>query len=266
MKHRGRPLPWQPLACEFAGTALLMLVGLSVVIFMFGTGSPAEAFLPDAGLRRLITGFLFGATGASIAVSPLGRISGAHVNPAVTWAFWMMGKFRGRAALGYVVAQLGGAIAGCLPLLFWGAIGRSVAFGATLPGAGYPAWFVLLGEAVTTFALIAGLSVFLGFRKLRPFTPALFPFLYAAMVYLEAPVSGTSTNPARSLGPAVVSGDWNGAWIYWVGPAAGTLAAVIACRYLAKRISVAKLYHFESDVHRLFHRIEPRGVATTSGW
>ena len=62
-------------------------------------------------------------------------------------------------------------------------------------------------------------------RRLRPFTPALFPVLYAVMVYLEAPVSGTSTNPARSLGPAIVSGSWHGWWISWAGPFVGTLAA-----------------------------------------
>jgi aquaporin Z len=74
------------------------------------------------------------------------------------------------------------------------------------------------------------------------------------MVWAEAPISGTSTNPARSLGPALVSGAWSGWWIYWVGPLLGTLVAIAACSFLAKRISVAKLYHFESDPHRVFFR------------
>ena len=118
------------------------------------------------------------------------------------------------------------------------------------------------GETITTFLLITGLCVFLGFRGLRPFTPALFPFLYAAMVYVEAPLSGTSTNPARSLGPAVLSGEWRGWWVYWVGPLAGTLAAVVACSFLAKRIAVAKLYHFDSDAHRVFHRVSSLAART----
>lgn len=103
--------------------------------------------------------------------------------------------------------------------------------------------------------MVALLCVFLGFHAIRPFTPGLFPPLYAIMVCLEAPISGTSTNPARSLGPSVISGQWNGWWIYWIGPVFGSLLACLACSYLAKRITVAKLYYFDSDQDRLFRRL-----------
>jgi aquaporin Z len=73
-------------------------------------------------------------------------------------------------------------------------------------------------------------------------------------VWAEAPISGTSTNPARSLGPSVVSGQWQGWWIYWIGPIVGMLLAVLACSFLAKEIEVAKLYHFDSGHDRLFRR------------
>ena len=245
-------LPWRMLVAELVGTALLVLVGLSLVILMFGTGSPFVRMVPDEGVRRLITGFLFGSTGALIALSPVGRVSGAHINPVVTLAFWLMRKMPVRDAAGFVLAQLVGAILGSVPLLVWGAMGRSVAFGATLPGEGYSTRIVLMGEVVTTAALIAGLCVFLGFRRLRPFTPGMFPFLYAFMVWAEAPISGTSTNPARSLGPSVVSGAWQGWWIYWVGPVLGTLVAVLAMSFLAHRIAVAKLYYFDGDSDRRF--------------
>ncbi len=247
-------IPWQAFLAELAGTAALLLVGLSIVIAMFGAGSPLARLVPDEAVRRLMTGFLFGGTGALIALSPIGKESGAHINPAATLAFCLMGKMRPGIALGYVAAQLLGAVLGVIPLLAWGAMGRSLAFGATLPGAGYSTAAVLLGEAVTTFTMIALLCVFLGFRPLRRFTPALFPFLYSVMVCIEAPISGTSTNPARSLGPAVISGQWTGWWIFWAGPLLGAFVAVVACSYLAKRISVAKIYHFDSDPHRVFHR------------
>jgi aquaporin Z len=241
------------LLAELIGTALLLAIGLSLVIVMFGQGSPMARLVPDEGIRRLITGFLFGTTGALIALSAIGKESGAHINPVVTLGFWLMRKLDTKIALGYVLAQLIGAGIGSLPLLLWGDLGRSVAFGATLPGTGYAVSTVLMGEAVTTFALIGGLCIALGFRQLRPFTPAMFPLLYALMVYLEAPLSGTSTNPARSLGPALISGQWQGWWIYWIGPLIGTLVAVVVFSFLAKRIEVAKLYHFESDRRRFFH-------------
>jgi aquaporin Z len=169
--------------------------------------------------------------------------------------FWLMHKLDARAAFGYVIAQLLGAAAGALPLLAWDSMGRSVSFGATLPGRDYSTAAVVMGEAVTTFGLIATLCIFLGIRHLRPYTPFVIPFLYAVMVPLEAHISGTSTNPARSFGPAIISGRWDGWWIYWVGPILGTLAAILVCTSLTKRIEVAKLYHFENDRRRLFHRM-----------
>ena len=240
---------------EFLGTAVLLLVGLSIVIFMFGDGSPAAAWIPNIKLRQFVTGGLFGSTGAAIALSWVGRESGAHINPAVTLAFWMARKIDARTALGYVAAQLAGGLAGSIPLLAWGAMGRSVTFGATIPGAGYSVFDAFLGEAITTFALVVLLCVFLGFRHLRRFTPAMIPILYAIMIPLEADISGTSTNPARSFGPAVVSGEWSAWWIYWAAPLAGTVAAMLVASLLARRIEVAKLYHFDSDRDRIFRRM-----------
>jgi aquaporin Z len=248
-------VPYRLFVSEAIGTAALLIGGLSAVIFMFGKGSPMPRLIPDEGMRRAITGFLFGSTGALIAISPVGKESGAHINPAVTLGFWLMGKLHGRVAVGYTLAQLIGACIGVWPLFLWGSLGRSVDFGATVPGGGYSAPAVLMGEAVTTFALVSGLCVFIGFRNLRPYTPALIPPLFSFMVWAEAPISGTSCNPARTLGPAIISGRWEGWWIYWVGPALGALAATLVCSALAKRIEVAKLYRFDSDHDGLFRRM-----------
>src|SRR3954465_9723886 len=209
---------WRLFFSEVIGTAILVFGGLSVVIAMFGDGSPVARFLPNETVRMAVPASLFGTIGATVAVSRIGKESGAHVNPAVTLGFWLMRKLDARAAFGYIIAQLLGAAAGALPLLAWDSMGRSVAFGATLPGKDYSTAAVLMGEAVTTFGLIATLCIFLGFRHLRPYTPFVIPFLYAVMVPLEAHISGTSTNPARSFGPALISGRWEGWWIYWVAP------------------------------------------------
>jgi aquaporin Z len=246
---------WRLFFSELIGTAILVFGGLSVVIAMFGDGSPMARSLPNEAVRTAVTAFLFGTIGSAVALSPIGKESGAHINPAVTLGFWLMRKLDARAAFGYVIAQLLGAVVGAFPLLAWDSMGRSVAFGASLPGKDYSSAVVLMGEAVTTFGLIATLCIFLGLRQLRPYTPFAIPFLYAVMVPLEAHISGTSTNPARTFGPALISGRWDGWWIYWVGPIFGTLAAILVCSSMAKRIEVAKIYHFENDRRRLFHRM-----------
>jgi aquaporin Z len=119
-ESNGRHIPWALFLSELIGTALLVRVGLSLVILMFGAGSPVARVIPSEGLRRLVTGFLFGTTGACIALSPVGKVSGAHINPAVTLAFRLMGKLDVPTTLGYVAAQLAGAVVGSLPLLVWG--------------------------------------------------------------------------------------------------------------------------------------------------
>ena len=246
---------WKPVLAEFLGTALLVGVGVSIVIFDFGKGSPMAAWLPSEGARRLLTGFLFGCTGAAIAVSWVGKVSGAHINPVVSGAFWMLGKLRGRHALANVAAQCAGALVGALPLLAWGAMGRSVQFGSTIPGASYGDGWALAGELVTTVVLVVGLLVFVGHKRLRGFTPAIFPPMYAVMVFLEAPVSGTSTNPARSLGPMVMAGAWQGWWVYWVGPLVGMALGVALYKsvlFESFEVEVAKVYHFAEDPMGLF--------------
>jgi aquaporin Z len=239
---------------ELIGTGLLVLIGLSLVIFMFGSGTPMARIIPNEGMRSLITGFLFGTTGASIALSPVGKISGAHINPIVSMGFRIIGRLSLKMALTYIAAQLIGAAIGCLPLLLWGDMGKSVSFGATLPGTDYSTLQVLLGEVVTTFTMVALLAIFLAYRNIRRFTPAIFPPLYSIMVFLESPISGTSTNPARSFGPSLISGQWEGWWIYWLGPIIGTVIALVVFSYFTKRIQEAKLYHFDNDKDRLFRR------------
>jgi aquaporin Z len=204
---------------------LLVLVGLSIVIFINGEGSPVRIWLPGDGIRRAVTGFLFGTVGCLITISRVGKISGAHINPIVSIAFYIKCKMSFRHTLGFIIAQMAGSVAGGLPLLLWGRQGHTVSYGATVPGPGgiVPAF---IGETITSFLLIAGIFFFTGHPRLRRYTPYLMPFLYCIMVYAEGTISGTSTNPARSFGPAVASGIWTSYWLYWAAPVAGTLLAL----------------------------------------
>ena len=242
---------WAAYAAEFLGTGLLVFLGVSIVIYDFGPGSPMANALPSAFALRLVTGFLFGGVGALLALSPLGRISGAHLDPALSWAFWAVGSLSALDASLYTVAQLTGAsLAALLLPAAWGAFGRTVAFGATLPAAG--TGLALLGEVFATAALVGGILWFVGHPRLRRYTPALIPPLVALLVAFEAPWSGTSMNPARSLGPALISGSLGVFWIYLAGPALGAgLAAVAVAR--RDRVHVAKIAHHGHDPFWRFH-------------
>lgn len=246
--------PYQVIVSEFAGTAVLLAVGLSFVIIDFSGASVVTRWLPEAWLRRALTGLLFGATGGLLALSPVGRVSGAHINPVVTLAFWWRGALDARHVPAYLGAQVLGAIAGAVPLLLWGGVGALVDFGATDPGP-WGAWPAVGGEVATTFALVAGVFTFTGHRSLRAYTPLFLLVLYAVMVAVEAPLSGTSTNPARSLGPAVIAWHWPAFWVYLLGPLLGAGLGVLAFRHRLLRVfesEVAKLYHFELDLHGIF--------------
>jgi glycerol uptake facilitator-like aquaporin len=117
--------------------------------------------IPNEALRRLIAGFLFGGAGAIIALSTVGKVSGAHIKPIVTLGFYLVGKLDFQMALGHIVAQLLSGVLGALSLVAWGTMGRSVAFGATAPGPGYSIWGALLGEVITICDGCVAVIVFL---------------------------------------------------------------------------------------------------------
>ena len=156
---------------ECIGTALLLLLGLSCVIFMFGKNSFIAEIIPNVTVRKVMTSFIFGSIGASIAISTIGKISGAHINPAVSFVFYLFGKIELKTAGVYMLAQCVGAVIGTLPLLAWGNMGESVQFGATVPGEGFSMFAALLGEIITTCAMVTLLILFLGFRETRRYTP-----------------------------------------------------------------------------------------------
>jgi aquaporin Z len=169
---------------------------------------------------------MFGCVGCSIALSPVGKISGAHINPAVSIAFWLRGKMHSKAMIGYIVAQMTGASIGSIPLLLWGSQGKSIQYGITLPGAG-GVGAAFLSELLATSCLIAYLYIFIGQKKLRKYTPYGIPVLYGILNIFFAIPSGDSTNPARSFGPALISENFSYYWVYWAAPLSGVIIVTI---------------------------------------
>jgi aquaporin Z len=228
---------------EFAGTALLLVIGLSAVVFDFASGSPMLRWIPDQDVRRLLTGLVFAGGATAIVYSPLGRRSGGHINPAVTGAFLRLGKISPGSAAWYCSAQFAGALTGAaLVLLAWGDLAERVHVGATFPGRGGVV-VSLLAEAALTFLLVTLILFFVDRPRLQRFTPAAAGLLVAFLVFVEAPLSGTSLNPARSLGPAVIGGEYHGLWAYLVGPVAGALLAAWVYMRRHRAIPCGKLFH-----------------------
>lgn len=242
-----KQLHWPEYGAELLGTAFNIFVGLSAVVFNMGQGSPMEHLIPNQSIRLLMTGLLFAGSGSLVAISPLGKLSGAHINPSVSLAFWIQGKMHHHDIGGYIIAQFLGAIIGAALLVFvWGEYATSVNNGMTLPGTGYPLWYVFLAEVFITFVLVLSIFIFISSRKLMHWTPLMTWFLVATMVWLESSISGTSLNPARSFGPALVTWFWQEQWLYCIAPPLGAMAGVGAFRLLAmgeREILTGKLFH-----------------------
>jgi len=232
---------------EFVGTACLVFFGLSAVVFNFYAGSPMAHLIPNPTWRLLINGLCFAGSGSLVALSPLGRLSGGHINPSVSLAFWLGGKLRGRDLIGYVIAQMLGGMAGAwLLVLAWRNHAASVNNGMTLPGNGWALWFVFDCEVALTGLLVFLIFFFVSNQKLIRWTPLMNWLVVATMVWVEAPISGTSLNPARSFGPALLSGLWTAQWLYFIAPLLGGMLGLAAFRILTKRtrcLETGKLVH-----------------------
>jgi len=155
----------------------------------------------------------------------MGAVSGAHLNPAVSIAFALRGDFPWKRVPAYIVAQFLGAV--LATLLLWALIGKQGSAGLTLPGQGISTGTAMVWELVLSTGLVSViLGTASGAQQLGSIA-ALGVASYIALAGLwGSAVSGASMNPARSLGPALVKGDWTSWWAYLVGPIVGGIVAV----------------------------------------
>jgi aquaporin Z len=208
-------LEWRRLFSELLGTFLLVLVGAGGGVVNAAThgaiGRAAGVTAPGLVVLGVI---LF-----------MGTVSGAHLNPAVTLAFAARGDFPWRRVPGYIVTQLIAAAGACLVLkLLFGNIGQ---LGLTQPGSGFTDLQAMAVELLLTVGLVC---VILGTASSAQNVGPLSAIAVGGTIILaglwSSPVSGASMNPARSFGPALVTGDWNAYWVYLAGPLLGAGVAV----------------------------------------
>lgn len=202
---------------EYMGTFALVFAGTGAIIIDEASGGVVSHVGVALTFGLIVLAMIY----------TLGDISGAHLNPAVTIGFWFSRRLSGRQVLPYVVAQCLGALcaSGILRFLF----PHNSLLGATQP-AGSVLQTLVLEFLLTTILMFVILGVSTGARE-KGITAGI---VVGAVIGLEAmfagPISGASMNPARSLGPALVSGHIGALWIYLIATVAGSVAGVVACR------------------------------------
>jgi aquaporin Z len=206
---------------ELLGTFLFFAIGLTSV--------QAVGALTTAAPLLVVVPFAFG-FGLLAAIFAFGHISGGHFNPAVTIAMVVDGRTTPADAVGYIVAQLVGAIgAAVLVLLLWSQ--AAVAGTITAPGNGFTDISALILETVLTAGFI--LVILASTRHAASLAALAIPVTLVAIHFAAVPFTGASVNPARSIGPALIGGDLSKLWIYIVAPIVGGIVAALVYRAIS---------------------------------
>jgi aquaporin Z len=238
---------WAEWLSEWAGTAILLLGGISAICLDFGRDSPVAPIIASRSIRLLITGTLFAGSGSLVAISPLGRRSGAHLNPAVTIGFWLQRHVHPTDVVGYVTGQFAGALTGTgISFLLWRSVltNPPVNWARTVPGDGLSPLQAAGVEAVMVTCLLLTIFGFVSSPRTARWTPMAVWVVVAVLVWQGAPYTGTSLNPARSLAPDALSGLWTALWVYFAGPLGGAVAATgLWAGVRGRRTLTAKLFH-----------------------
>ena len=193
-------------------------IGTFALIF-FGPGA-AVVDAQTHALGHTGVAVVFGLT-VTVVIAALAPISGAHINPAATFALTLAGKFPRGRVVPYIAAQLVGAtLAAFLLLALFGMKGN---LGVTIPA----------GSVLQAFLLETVMTFFLFLVALRSGLPWAVGGIVALEAAMGGPITGASMNPARSFGPALASGIWTAHWLYWIAPLLGAALAVAASSFLS---------------------------------
>ena len=206
---------------EFLGTFLFMTIGYASVAAFGKAGVPGLLVVP----------FSF-SLGLLAAIFAFGHISGGHYNPAVTIAMVLDKRTTTMDAIGYIVAQVAGAlVAGLVVLVVAGQ--AAVAAGVTKPGQGISDIGALILEVILTAGFVV--VILASTKHATSLAPLAIPLTLLAIHFAAAPLSGASVNPARSIGSALVGADVGALWIYLVAPVVGAVVGWGVYRYAAEQ-------------------------------
>ncbi len=238
---------WPEYLMEAGALGLFMISACIFGVLLEHPMSPLHQSLEDPLIRRLIAGIAMGLTAIAIVYSPWGQRSGAHMNPAFTLSFLALGKIAPWDALFYVAFQFAGGLLGVVVSDFLIGIplkDSAVNYVVTTPGPAGPGT-AFAAEMLISGFLMATVLLVSNSRKLSRYTGFFVGALVAAYITIEAPLSGMSMNPARTLGSALPAWEWTAIWIYFTAPLAGMLLASLIYRLRrgAHAVFCAKLHH-----------------------
>lgn len=207
---------WRATVAEFIATLLFVFLGAGTVVV---TGGLLKEGLTSA---RLVAIALAHGFAIALLVAATAKVSGGHINPAVTFGALLTGRISLPKAIAYVVAQLAGAVVGAILLMAVIPVAAQGNLGAHGLGAGVTAGSGLVAEIVLTFALVfVVFAVAMDPKGLGHLAPAAIGLTVLVDHLFGVPVTGASMNPARSFGPALMAGAWDNHWVFWVGPLVG---------------------------------------------
>jgi len=238
---------WPEYLMEAAGLGIFMISACGFGVLLEHPASLVHQAISDSFVRRILMGVAMGLTAVAIIYSPWGKQSGAHINPSVTLTFLRLGKVAPHDALFYIIAQFAGGIAGVLisAAVFGDLLANpSVNYVATVPGPGGTV-VAFVAEVVITFILMSVILNVSNNQRLANCTGLCAGVLVATYIAFEAPLSGMSMNPARTLGSAFPARAWTALWVYFTAPLIGMLAAaqVYVTMKSAGAVACAKLHH-----------------------
>jgi glycerol uptake facilitator-like aquaporin len=207
---------------------LALLFGVATIVRWVIGPSPISRAVPGIHAELWIVGAAVALLLAGLILTPLGRTSGAHTNPAISLAMWRFGVFPAAGVIPYSIAQLLGSVLGVVAArVVWGHILAEppVTYAVLQPGPGWSTWelFLVEGLGMTVIAFVLGLC--LAVQRLTSFVPWIVGSLVGLGIALLGTASGGSLNPARQFGPAVVSGQTRFLWVYLLAPMFGAAIA-----------------------------------------
>lgn len=206
----------------------VLLFGVATAVRWIIGASPISRAIPGIHLELLVVGVVVGLLLAGLILSPLGKASGGHINPAISLAMWRFGTFPGRAVAPYVTAQLAGSLLGVLlARIAWGPPvgGPPVVYSCLRPASGWSNLELFPAETGCMALIIVLVGIFLSVPRLTPCVPWLVGGLIGAAIVGLGTVTGGSVNPAREFGPAVFAGQFGFLATYLVAPVVGAVVA-----------------------------------------